>query len=61
MFDYDKDNVISYEDFTNALKNVFAVKLNHQEIQLFYQKMQQPLNLINFDLVFRRLIGGGIQ
>ena len=32
MFDYDKDNVISYEDFTNALKNVFAVKLNLQEI-----------------------------
>ena len=61
MFDYDKDNVISYEDFSNALKNVFAVKLNLQEIQLFYQKMQQPLNLINFDLVFRRLIGGGIQ
>lgn len=28
LFDYDKDDIVSYEDFANALKNVFAVRLN---------------------------------
>jgi Ca2+-binding EF-hand superfamily protein len=39
IIDRDNDQVISYEDFVNALRNLFNLKLNNNEMQLYYAKL----------------------
>lgn len=57
ILDKDNDQIISYEDFQNGLINILGVRLNKQEMQLYYQKMPQPFNMQNFDSIFRTYVG----
>jgi len=39
MMDRDNDQVINYDDFVHALRNIFNVRLNNNEMQLYYAKL----------------------
>jgi hypothetical protein len=34
--DLDRDDVISYDDFSNGIRNILALRLNQQEMLLYY-------------------------
>ncbi|CAD8068862.1 unnamed protein product [Paramecium primaurelia] len=53
VFDKDQDQIITFEDFANGLKNVLSIKMNPQEMQVYYSKLPQPLNQQKFQEFFR--------
>ena len=56
LFDSNKDEVISRKEFTNCLINILSLNLTLDEIDLFFQKLPQPLNYDNFERVFSSFI-----